>query len=411
MHPVYTPAMSWSGSNHFDGTRPRANTRIATVFTEPDDKRQAARALYNQGDIDGAADRAGEIMISGEATADDYLFMGLIHHALRNPSAGIALLQDGIARFPGNPAIHENLAVSLLLAGAHSAAVEAANAAFALGADSPNLYDCLAEAQERLGRPDLAIEAGRTALEMKDARFSQGAQVANIPPGRPRPFDPSEPERNLIVYTLWGNDPRYQVPLATNARILPHLFPGWTMRVYHDPDVDAAFLQELAGNDVQLVGFSLPQGVPAVRRLLWRFEPIADPTVHRFLIRDADSLLTVKERVAVDAWLASACYFHTMRDWYTHTDLLLAGMWGGVGGILPSPATLLGAYSHWRVETNHIDQDLLTDTVWPVVRHSILIHDSIFMPCLGSVPFPPFGAQPPGHHIGQNAFLNFSKSG
>ena len=403
--------MSWTGSNHYDGTRTQAAARITTAFTEPEDKRQAARALYSQGDVDAAAERLGEIMISGAAIADDYLFMGLLHHALRNPSASIALLRDGIARFPDNAAMHENLAVNLLIAGAPAAAVEAANAALALGAGSPNLYDCLCEAQERLGRPDLAIEAGRKSLDMKDAHFSRGLPLANIPTGRPRPFDPGQPERNLIVYTLWGDDPRYMVPLATNARILPHLFPGWTMRVYHDAEVDPAYLAERANDGVQLVSVTLPPGVPAHRRLLWRFEPIADPNVHRFLIRDADSLLTVKERVAVDAWLGSVCHFHTMRDWYTHTDLLLAGMWGGVGGILPSPGTLMSAYSQWRVETNHIDQDLLTETVWPVVRHSILIHDSIFAPCLGSIPFPPFGALPPGHHIGENAFLNFSKSG
>ena len=122
-------------------------------------------------------------------------------------------------------------------------------------------------------------------------------------------------------------------------------------------------------------------------------------------------MLTVKERVAVDAWLRSDFHFHAMRDWYTHTDLLLAGMWGGVGGILPSPAALLRGYSFWRMENNHIDQDLLTETIWPAVRRNVLIHDSIFQPCLGSVPFPPFGNLPDGHHIGQNAFLHFSKAG
>jgi hypothetical protein len=81
--------MSWSGSSHFDSTRSQDTARITTAFLEPDDKRQAARALYHQGGIDGAAKRAGKIMISGEATADDYLFMGLIHHALRNPCAGM----------------------------------------------------------------------------------------------------------------------------------------------------------------------------------------------------------------------------------------------------------------------------------------------------------------------------------
>jgi hypothetical protein len=154
----------------------------------------------------------------------------------------------------------------------------------------------------------------------------------------------------------------------------------------------------------------LPAGQPPHRRLLWRFEVAADPTVRRFLCRDADSLLTVKERVAIDAWLASAYHFHAMRDWYTHTDLLLAGMWGGVGGILPPVATLLSAYQAWRVEHDHVDQDLLSETVWPILRGHVLIHDSVFAPCLGSVPFPPYGALPAGMHIGQNAFLHFHRA-
>ncbi len=99
-----------------------------------------------------------------------------------------------------------------------------------------------------------------------------------------------------------------------------------------------------------------------------------------------------------------------MRDWFTHTDLLLAGMWGGVGGILPPPAALLRGFKGWRVETNHIDQDFLSETVWPIVRHDVLIHDSVFTGCLGSVRFPPYGALLPGAHIGQNAFPQFTRS-
>jgi tetratricopeptide (TPR) repeat protein len=403
--------MSWSGKGHYFGPAQTASAgQIAIEIPIPDDPRAAARLYYARGEIEHAAERQGRVMAIDQPDADDYLFMGLIHHAAGNPGAGIALLQDGIVRFPGNAAMHENLAVVLLTTGAHAAAVQSAEAAMALGSDSANLHDCLCEAQERLGRPDLAVIAGRAALESKDRRFAAAQPIAGIPQGRPPPFDPDQPARNLIVYTLWGDDARYRVPLAENARIARHLFPGWTMRVYHDVAVDPAYLTDLQGMGVQLCPMTLPAGVPAHRRLLWRFEPIADPAVRRFLIRDADSLLTVKERVAVDAWLASAAHFHAMRDWYTHTDLLLAGMWGGVGGILPSPAVLLGAYSNWRAETSHIDQDLLSEMVWPVVRQSLLIHDSIFAPCLGSVPFPPFGALPPGQHIGQNAFLNFKKN-
>jgi hypothetical protein len=179
------------------------------------------------------------------------------------------------------------------------------------------------------------------------------------------------------------------------------------MRVYHDDSVDPAVLAALVAQGVTLTRMRLPQNVPAHRALLWRFQAIADPAVRRFLIRDADALLTVKERVAVDAWLASGRHFHALRDWYTHTDLLLAGLWGGVGGILPGPDVLLRAYTGWRAEGAHIDQDVLSEVVWPTVRDSIVIHDSIFQPCLGSVAFPPFGALPAGQHIGQNAFRHF----
>jgi hypothetical protein len=234
--------------------------------------------------------------------------------------------------------------------------------------------------------------------------------LANIPTGLPLAFNPQVPTENVIAYCLWGGDHRYLVPLMENARIAPHLFPGWTMRLYHDATVPQDYLGQLAAAGVQLVSKTLPANLPEHRKLLWRFDVIADPTVRRFLIRDADSLLSVKERVAVDAWLQSRFYFHTMRDWYSHTDLVLAGMWGGVGNVLPPTETLMQSYTAWRVENNHIDQDVLSETVWPTIRHSCLIHDSIFTGCLGSVAFPPFGRQPPGYHIGQNAFLHFKRS-
>ena len=80
------------------------------------------------------------------------------------------------------------------------------------------------------------------------------------------------------------------------------------------------------------------------------------------------------------------------------------------GGILPDIDTLFANRQAWRAEGNHIDQDLLSETVWPAIRHHCLIHDSVFTGCLGSVPFPPFGALQPGCHIGENSFLRFVPS-
>jgi hypothetical protein len=69
-------------------------------------------------------------------------------------------------------------------------------------------------------------------------------------------------------------------------------------------------------------------------------------------VRDADSVLNLRERLAVDDWLASGRWFHIMRDWWSHTDLVLAGMWGGVAGVLPPCAAdgELSAQYHGNTE-------------------------------------------------------------
>jgi hypothetical protein len=376
-----------------------------------DELRQIAHDSYARGDLAEAIDLQHKVRASGPPASEDAQFLALMLFATRDLPGGILVLRDAIAQFPGDPALHENLAVFLLTSGELDASVTTCHQALSLGSTSPNVHDCLCDALNQLGYIDEAVRAGRAALEAKDRIFAGGEKLVEVPPGPPPPFNPDHPAENVIAYSLWGNDPRYLVPLSESVRILPHLFPAWSMRVYYDATVDHHYITDLGRRGVQLRQMILPVGQPGHRRLLWRFEAISDPSVRRFLIRDADSLLNVKERVAVDAWSQSDFYFHAMRDWYTHTDLIMAGMWGGVGNILPSPADLFRAHTGWRIENDHIDQDILSDTVWPAIRHSILIHDGIFTGTLGSVPFPPFGHLPAGSHIGQKAFVKFNPAG
>jgi hypothetical protein len=388
---------------------------MATVTIEQlNDLRNAVHELYGRGALDESIARQENVIGTARnidaLTPDDFLFFGLMLYARQRLGDGIAALREGVTRFPDNAPVHENLGVFLLGSGDPAGAIVESKRAIELGSDSPNVYDCLCDAYAQIGRFDAAGTAGRAALEAKDRLFGGRTPLANIPQGPPQAFNPLNPAENIIAYCLWGSDHRYLVPLLENARIQPHLFPGWTMRLYHDATVPRDYLPQLATYGVQFVSMTLPPNLPEHRKLLWRFEVIADPAVRRFLIRDADSLLTVKERVAVDAWLQSRYYFHAMRDWYSHTDLLLAGMWGGVGNVLPPTERLMQAYTAWRVENNHVDQDVLSETVWPTIRHSCLIHDSVFTGCLGSVPFPPFGWPPPGYHIGQNAFMHFKRN-
>ena len=347
---------------------------------------------------------------TGESAPEDALFLALLHFQDGRHVDSLNVINEALRRFPDAPSLHENRGVLLLSTGDNGGAIAACLRALDCGSQSPNTHDCLADAAGRLGRTDLAVQYGRAALEAKDAMFAAYPVLATMPTEPPPAFNPGNRAENVISYSLWGDNERYLIPLMENARLLNHLFPAWSMRVHLDTSVPEGFRTELQKLGAEIVQFELPPNNPGHRRLLWRFAVLGDPAVRRYLIRDADSLLTTKERVAVDAWLASAYQFHTMRDYFTHTDLMLAGMWGGVGGILPDVDTLFANRRSWRTEGNHIDQDLLSETVWPSIRGRCLIHDSVFTGCLGSVAFPPFGALPAGHHIGQNAFHLFNRN-
>ena len=73
--------------------------------------------------------------------------------------------------------------------------------------------------------------------------------------------------------------------------------------------------------DTSSLRWVMPAAAGAFRRQINALFLAADTPIPGDIIR-CDSLLTTKERVAVDAWLASHYHFHIMRDFYTHTDLV-----------------------------------------------------------------------------------------
>src|SRR5262245_42831735 len=227
----------------------------------------------------------------------DFLVMGLLLHAKKDFAGSLAALREGTKHYPDSAELHENVGVLSISAKDYAGGVAALERALALGSQSLNVHDSLCNALARVGRHGEALAHGRQSLEGKDARFGKGTAFA-LPTAPPPPFDPSRSEQNVISYVLWGDDPRYRFPLLETLRIRPHLFPAWTIRIYVDASVPQDLRKQLEQAGAQVIAREQPKGEPSVRRLLWRFDVIADPGVKRFLVRDADSLLTVKERVA-----------------------------------------------------------------------------------------------------------------
>lgn len=237
-----------------------------------------------------------------------------------------------------------------------------------------NLYDGLTEVCHHLNKKEEKIKFGRLAISTKK-ELTKNEPTLNIPTHKPVPFSPN-PQENIIVFSLFGANPRYCETSILNTKLAQEIYPEWTCRFYVDESVPELVKQRLLANGAQVVHVSPTQ--KQLSGLFWRFLVMDDPVVKRFLVRDADSIVSYREKAAVDAWLKSDQWFHLMRDSYSHTELILAGMWGGCTGIFHNIEAHIRDYvATGRYPDNRvIDQHYLRYCIWPTLKQSVLVHDN-----------------------------------
>jgi hypothetical protein len=343
-------------------------------------RRQAAvQGLF--GLLDGPSDSPRLVLQIGY-----YLFMEGAYGPARH------IMEQAAERFPDQPQLLLNLAVLQSRTGGHQEARASLERYLELGGDEPSAYDGLCAACHKLRDNESARRWGARAIEEKSRIAAKGEAFAL---GEPRSSG-----REIIAFSLWGAHPRYLRGALHNAIRADGLYPGFQCRFYVDRSVPPDLLAALEGTGAELV---MEEGEPSDRhRLMRRFLVADEVDVRTYLVRDCDSLVNAREAAAVAAWRESGKPFHVMRDWWTHTDPMLAGMWDGLGGVLPPLAPLMESYRSKAVETPNWDQWFLRDSIWPSIRHVTLVHDRMFETA-GSLPFP--GADPHGNlHVGQNEF-------
>ncbi len=277
--------------------------------------------------------------------------------------------------------------------------IAAIGQAIALEPDDIPTRNALVITHYLAGDHTAAINEGHIALKMKDSLATERFKVLGLSeelPIKHAPFNISERTKNIIAFSLWGDDPVYTHGAIINAQMAPNIYPSWQCRFYCDESVPAHIRKELIrlGSDVRMVDD------PDLRdfKTIWRFLVADDETVDRFICRDTDSRLNIQEAVAVDDWIKSGQPFHLMRDHIYHMEVMLAGLWGGVTGVLPNVRKLANTALGYR-RNRWNDQELLRDVIWPLVRDRACTHDSVYQ-FRGAKDFPPFCRLPNQIHVG-----------
>lgn len=120
--------------------------------------------------------------------------------------------------------------------------------------------------------------------------------------------------------------------------------------------------------------------------MMWRFIP-AFETKQTVIIRDTDSRLNIREKLAVQEWLKSDKNIHIMRDHPYHSiehagTKILGGMWGCREGILNPYREIFYNKAHLdeiyvkdeKLKLYGLDQNFLNNDIYDKIVGDTMIH-------------------------------------
>lgn len=191
-----------------------------------------------------------------------------------------------------------------------------------------NSLDALAHAYGGLHDWANCRAYGLQALQLRDSQVMAALDAAPLPA-----LPANGPGKQIISFSLFGNRAEYIEPAVMNTELAAAVYPGWVCRFYVDGSVPEPALQRLRGNGAEIV--RVPPELEGWPGTMWRFLALDDAEAARVIFRDADSVISPREARAVAEWVQSGRCFHTLRDGGTHTELVLAGLWGALAGAVP----------------------------------------------------------------------------
>jgi hypothetical protein len=202
---------------------------------------------------------------------------------------------------------------------------------------------------------------------------------------------------NAISYSLFGygtqhdqclNFKSYLRGLHLNIRVAQVLYPGWEVVVMADESVLNSPYMELFKKlkEDGKIRLHIVRTAELCTMMLYRLCPIFFNNVDgcimydRVLCRDTDSLLSYRERQAVEYWMRGPKMAHAMTDSVSHNIPLMGGMIGFCSGPfrermgVRSFDDLMKLSSGIDFSRKGADQDFLNRYVLPKVADSITEH-------------------------------------
>jgi hypothetical protein len=184
---------------------------------------------------------------------------------------------------------------------------------------------------------------------------------------------------NYISYSLWGDNPLYNIGSIRNSEQIQVHYPEWKMILYYDNSVPLLTIEQLTNNNVKCVDVTDLN----IYGMFWRFLACDIEDSKYVCFRDCDSRLSERESLAVKEWIESKKTLHVMRDHpahgipYGNNQLgILGGMWGIKSKSLPMTEMIL-KYNK-DVKLGYGSDQTFLKTIYQVFQNDRCTHDDFF---------------------------------
>jgi hypothetical protein len=181
--------------------------------------------------------------------------------------------------------------------------------------------------------------------------------------------------KKVISFSLWGNNPTYNIGAIKNAEIAKDAYPDFECWFYiHKDTVPQEIIDTLDSfTNTKIIFKTGDVNNENCKPRMWRYEPIDDLEVELVLSRDTDTRILLREKLAVDEWVQSNKLFHIMRDHPHHDFCILAGMFGTRKiPQIPNWTNIINSYN--KTDNRMYDQDFLRDIIYPLIKNNSMVH-------------------------------------
>ena len=174
----------------------------------------------------------------------------------------------------------------------------------------------------------------------------------------------------IISFSLYGNNSIYCNGAIENAKLIPKIYGDDWKIIFYIRDVPEKVINELKELNCHIIDMN---NSDIKNGRLHRFLSINENNI--VMIRDCDSIVTIREKMMVNEFLNSGKRMHIIRDHPNHKEHVLACSFGFNRSKINVKEYIYR--SGIKDNTNYImDQVFLAKFIYPLFKKDMLIHDN-----------------------------------